>query len=92
MEMGEGEMGPFENLKQALSSAPVLAIADPNLPYKMVTDASDYATGAVLLQDQGKGWQPIAYESRKLQPAEVRRTIYEREMLAILHALKSVTG
>ena len=67
----------------------MLAIADPNLPYRMVTDASDYATGAILLQDQGKGWQPIAYESRKLQPAEVRRTIYEKEMLAILHALKA---
>ena len=89
VEMGEGEMGAFESLKQALSSAPVLTIADPNLPYRMVTDASDYATGAILLQDQGKGWQPIAYKSRKLQPAEVRRTIYEKEMLAILHALKA---
>ena len=55
----------------------------------MVTDASDYATGAILLQDQGKGWQPVACESRKLQPAEVRRSIYEKEMLAILHALKA---
>ena len=89
VDMGEGEIRAFESLKQALSSAPVLAIADPNLPYRMVTDASDYATGAILLQDQGKGWQPIAYESRKLQPAEVRRTIYEKEMLAILHALKA---
>ena len=89
VEMGIGKMWAFEELKKALSSAPVLAIADPNLPYRTVTDASGYATGAILLQNQGKGWQPIAYESRKLQPAEVRRSIYEKEMLAILHALKA---
>ena len=70
VDMQQGEMAAFNTLKAALSSAPVLAIADPNLPYRVVTDASDYATGAILLQDQGKGWQPIAYESRKLQPAE----------------------
>ena len=89
IEMGPEELDSFNHLKGALSSAPVLAIADPNLPYRMVTDASDYATGAILLQDQGNGWQPIAYESRKLQPAVVRRSIYEKVMLAILHALKA---
>ena len=89
VEMGPGEMEAFRELKQALSTAPVLAIADPNLPYRIVSDASDYAIGAILLQDQGQGWQPVAYESRKLQPMEIRRSIYEKEMLAILHALKA---
>ena len=89
VEMGLGEMEAFHELKQALSTAPVLAIADPNLPYRIVSDASDYAIGAILLQDQGQGWQPVAYESRKLQPMEIRRSIYEKEILAILHALKA---
>ena len=87
--MGVAEMEAFDCIKDALTTAPVLAVADPRLGYRIVTDASDFAIGAILLQDQGNGWQPIAYESRKLQPAELRRNVYEKEMLAVLHALKA---
>ena len=87
--MGEEEMSAFLQVKEALTHAPVLAVADPRLGYRIVTDASDFAVGAILLQDQGQGYQPIAYESRKLQPAELRRNVYEKEMLAILHSLKA---
>jgi transposase InsO family protein len=87
--MGVAEMEAFDSVKEALTTAPVLAVADPRLGYRIVTDASDFAIGAILLQDQGNGWQPIAYESRKLQPAELRRNVYEKEMLAVLHALKA---
>jgi hypothetical protein len=89
VEMGEVEVEAFEAVKDALTSTPVLAVADPHLGYRIVTDASDFAIGAILLQDQGEGWQPIAYESRKLQPAELRRNVYEKEMLAVLHSLKA---
>ena len=87
--MGEEEMIAFLAVKEALTNAPVLAVADPQLGYRIVTDASDFALGAILLQDQGQGFQPIAYESRKLQPAELRRSVYEKEMLAVLHSLKA---
>ena len=89
VEFGGVELEAFQAVKDALTSTPVLAVADPHLGYRIVTDASDFAIGAILLQDQGHGWQPIAYESRKLQPAELRRNVYEKEMLAVLHALKA---
>ena len=54
----------------------------------VITDASDYAIGAVLSQDHGKGEQPIAYESRKLSKAELNYPIHEKELLAIVHAIK----
>ncbi len=38
----------FEILKDTLSSAPLLIVPDPNLDYKMSTDASGFAIGAVL--------------------------------------------
>ncbi|GJP51358.1 hypothetical protein CLOM_g10513 [Closterium sp. NIES-68] len=54
----------------------------------LITDASDLAVGAVVLQDFGEGLQPIAYESRKLNPAERNHPVHDKELLAIVHAFK----
>jgi hypothetical protein len=78
----------FDDLRNALIQAPVLAFPDPQLPFVVGTDASDYAIGAVLQQDQGKGLQPLAFLSRKLTPAQRNYRTHEKEMLAIIEALK----
>ncbi|CAI7909028.1 unnamed protein product, partial [Closterium sp. NIES-53] len=85
---GEKEQAAFSSLKQILCSPPMLHIADPHRPFELVTDASDIAVGAVLMQDFGNGLQPIAYESRKLHPPERNYPIHDHEMLAIVHAFK----
>jgi RNase H-like domain found in reverse transcriptase/Reverse transcriptase (RNA-dependent DNA polymerase)/Integrase zinc binding domain/Chromo (CHRromatin Organisation MOdifier) domain len=87
-EWGEEQMLAFSTLKQAVSSAPVLITPDSSLPYTITTDASGYAVGGVLQQDQGNGLQPIAYMSKKLLPAEKNYTVGEQEQLAIITALK----
>lgn len=78
----------FERLKQAMTTAPLLVLPDPKLPYVVMTDASSIAIGASLNQDQGKGLQPIAFLSKKLLPAETRYPTHEQEELAIIIALK----
>ncbi|GJP81572.1 hypothetical protein CLOP_g11720 [Closterium sp. NIES-67] len=78
----------FEKLKRFLTTPPVLWIADPCRPFELITDASDLAVGAVLLQDFSEGLQPIAYESRKLDPAERNYPVHDKELLAIVHAFK----
>ncbi|CAI7871273.1 unnamed protein product [Closterium sp. NIES-53] len=60
----------------------------PSRPFEVITDASDFAIGAVLLQDFGNGLQLIAYESRKLQAAKRNYPIHNKEMLAIIRAFK----
>ncbi|GJP66332.1 hypothetical protein CLOP_g23237 [Closterium sp. NIES-67] len=45
--------------------------------------------GAVLMQDQGNGLQPIAYLSKKLHGAELNYPIHDKEALAIIIALKT---
>ncbi|CAI7792436.1 unnamed protein product [Closterium sp. NIES-53] len=85
---GEEAEADFQELKNFLVSPPVLLITDPSKPFKVVTDASNLAIGAVLLQDFGNGLQPIAYESRKLQAAKRNYPIHDKEMLAIIHAFK----
>ena len=74
----------FELMKGALCKAPVLAHYDPSKRIELVCDASKVAIGAVLLQDG----HPIAYESRKLTPAETRYDTGDRELLAVVHATK----
>ena len=58
----------FEKLKKALLENVVLNIADPTKPYVLEVDASDYAVGGVLQQEDASGdLRPVAFFSRKLQ-------------------------
>ncbi|CAI7893932.1 unnamed protein product [Closterium sp. NIES-53] len=79
----------MEQLKTALTSAPVLILPDPEKDYVIEADASDQAVGAVLMQDQGKGLQPIAYLSKKMHGAELNYPIHDKEALAIITAFKT---
>ncbi len=84
---GDAQQRAFDILKTKLTTAPLLILPDPNLPFHLNVDASAYAIGAVLMQDQGQGLQ-LAYESRKLSPAEQNYPVHDQEMLAIIHALR----
>ncbi|CAI7850895.1 unnamed protein product [Closterium sp. NIES-54] len=79
----------MEQLKTALTSAPVLILPDPEKDYVIEADASDQAVGAVLMQDQGKGLKPIAYLSKKMHGAELNYPIHDKEALAIITAFKT---
>jgi len=74
----------FQQIKFALTHAPVLQLPDPKKPYVVWSDASIVGTGAVLLQE-GK---PVAYTSRKLSPAEVNYSTTDQECLGIVTALR----
>jgi hypothetical protein len=74
----------FELLKQKLNEAPLLRTPNEKLPYEVVMDASDLGLGAVLLQEGNS----VAFESRKLNSAELNYNVTEKEMLAVVHALR----
>jgi hypothetical protein len=84
----KGQQEAFEALKDKLTTAPVLLIPNPEKPFLVTTDASDIAIGAVISQNNGKGDQPVAFESRKLSPAEQNYPTHEKELLAVIHAIK----
>ena len=79
----------FETLKKAFTSYPVLRNPDPNKRYILDTDASQFAVGATISQDFTDGRHPIAYFSKSLLPAERNYDIYDRELLAIIYAVKA---
>ena len=74
----------FHGLKHALTQAPVLQLPQFDKPFEVVADASKYALGAVLLQNG----HPVAFESRKMTPAECNYHPGEQELLAIVYALQ----
>ena len=75
----------LEKLKAKLITLPVLILLDLSIPFEVQCDACGHCLGAVLLQEG----HAISYESRRLNDQEKNLSIYEKELLAILHALDS---
>jgi hypothetical protein len=81
------QQAAFVRLKEALTSAPILILPDNTKPYVMETDASDFAVGAVLLQNgEDSSLHPIAFKLCKLNKAQINYPAQEQELLAIIHA------
>lgn len=77
----------FDKLKRILASEDILlAYPDYSKSFELTTDASGVALGAVLSQN-GK---PITMISRTLSDTEMNYATNERELLAIVWALKSL--
>uniref|UniRef100_H3H5J1 Reverse transcriptase domain-containing protein n=1 Tax=Phytophthora ramorum TaxID=164328 RepID=H3H5J1_PHYRM len=78
----------FEAVKESLLHAPILALPDPDCPFSVVCDASDFAIGCALLQADTEGRERvIAFESRQLKAAEKNYPVHDKELLAMKYAL-----
>ena len=74
----------FEEIKKVIAQETLLNYPDFNKPFDIHTDASKIQLGACISQN-GK---PVAFYSRKLNPAQTRYTTTERELLSIVETLK----
>ena len=74
----------FQTAKKIIAREVMLSYPDFSQPFVIHTDASHYQLGAVISQ----GGKPIAFYSRKLNPAQTRYTTTERELLSIVETLK----
>jgi len=77
----------FEELKEKIISQLVLFLPKRKGKFRIETDASEYAIGGVLSQEQEGKWKLIAFLSRTMQLAERNYEIYDKELLAIVEAL-----
>ena len=84
------QQSAFEILKKAFTMAPVLRIPNNKDPFKLSTDVSNFATGAVLSQkDMRTNLQhPIAFFSKSLDVHERNYKIYDKELLAVIWGLE----
>ncbi len=72
----------FVAAKAALVAAVPLCHPAPNAVLSLAVDASDSHVGGVLQQKCGRDWQPLAFYSKKLSPAEIKYSTFDRELLA----------
>lgn len=78
-----------EKLKRIISEKPILQRPDFNKSFIVTTDASNYAIGAVLSQNNNNSIDlPICYASRTLNKSEINYSTIEKELLAIVWACK----
>ena len=78
----------FDELKRRLISSPILAMPQDEGHYKLDTDASNEAIGAVLSQVQDGQERVVAYASRLLTAPEKNYCVTRRELLAIVYFIK----
>ena len=78
----------FETLKDRLIKYPVLAPPLPEGRYIIDTDASDFAMGAVLQQEQNGTVRVIAYASKTFDASKRQYCITRKELAAVIYALK----
>ena len=71
-----------------LCKEPVLQYPDPSKPFVVTTDSSRVAIGAILSQGPIGKDRPISYASRVLNDAEKNYSTIEKELLAIVYAVK----
>src|SRR5258707_14966729 len=86
---GAAEQQAFDVLKSTVSSTPMLAFPSKSGPFHLECNASNFATGAVLLQQQeDRLFHPIGFMSKSFSNMERNYQIHDKEMLAIMHALE----
>ncbi|GMF55629.1 unnamed protein product [Phytophthora fragariaefolia] len=72
----------FKAIQDSLLHAPILALPDPDRPFSVVCDASDFAIDCALLQADAEGRERvIAFESRQLKAAEKDYPVHDKELL-----------
>ena len=81
----------FDQLKKVLTSDKVMAYPKIGRPYKLYTDACDYAVGAILVQEDEEGIErPIHYVSHQLDHTQRKWATIEKEAYAVVYALQKL--
>ena len=88
-EWGIEQEESFQLLKRKLTTTPILAYPDFEKKFRLYTDASGQALGAVLQQEgEDKKEHVIAYASKSLTKAEQNYSVTELESLAMVWAVE----
>lgn len=83
------EQRAWEALREAVTSEWVMVHPQVDKPYKLYTDASGYAVGAILVQEEETGLKrPVLYISKLFTGAEIKWSVIEKEAYAVVYSLE----
>ncbi|KAJ0744829.1 putative nucleotidyltransferase, Ribonuclease H [Helianthus annuus] len=74
----------FLKLKEVMTTPPILRLPDWTQPFIVECDACGSGLGAILVQDK----RPVAYYSEAIKGKALHLSTYEKEMLAVVKAVK----
>lgn len=81
---GKEALVAFKLLKQIMTTPPVLGLPDFSVPFEVECDAAGRGIGAVLMQKR----QPIAFFSKALSDGNLTKSVYEKELMALVLAIQ----
>ncbi|CAF1523912.1 unnamed protein product, partial [Rotaria sordida] len=82
------QQNSFDKIKQLLTSNVLLQFPDSDTPFVIQVDASNFGIGAALMQDHGKGEQPVAFMSQKLNKQQQNWSATEKECFAVISSIR----
>ena len=87
----EERQNAFDILKSLLTSSHVMAAPHTDQPYKLYTDACDYAVGGILVQvDENGVERVIQYVSHSLSSTQRRWAVIEKEAYAVIYVIQKL--
>ncbi|CAJ2641852.1 unnamed protein product [Trifolium pratense] len=81
---GQEAIDAFTKLKHIMTTAPILALPNFELPFEIECDAAGRGIGVVLMQYK----QPIAYFSEALSEGNLAKSVYEKELMALVLSIQ----
>ncbi|MCH98750.1 RNA-directed DNA polymerase (Reverse transcriptase), partial [Trifolium medium] len=81
---GQEAIDAFIKLKHIMTTSPVLALPNFELPFEVECDAAGRGIGAVLMQQR----QPIAFFSKALSDGNLTKSVYEKELMALVLSIQ----
>ena len=88
---GPSQSEAFEKLKKVINFLPCHDRPCIDRPYKLYTDACDYAVGAILVQVDDSGTERvIQYVSHSLSSVQRRWATIEKEAYAVVYAISKL--
>ena len=88
---GPSQSEAFEKFKQLLTSSHVMTAPRTDRPYKLYTDACDYALEAILVRvDDSRIERVIQYVSHSFSSVQRRWATIEKEAYAVVYAISKL--
>ena len=75
-------------LKKHFTTAHVLVFLDIDCKFCLESDASNFATGAVLSIEKDSIWHPVTFSSHLVMPQEQNYLVTDKEMLSVIQAVE----